>query len=290
MSAVAGTRLGHGRTSVVYAYGDGTAIKLYPAAEDVAAIEQECAAATLVHALGVPSVGCVGVAELDGRPGIVFERLTGENLARVAERNVLRLPAMSRTLADLHLRVHAARTDELPDVRDLAVRMLDTPRLRTLDAPVRDALRGYLTALPAGDAVLHLDFHPQNVFRHGDGYAVIDWQSACRGVPAADVAMSVVLMREVELFPGTPPLMLALYAASRRLVLRFYLARYLAVSGLTRAEVGRWITCARILRLGMLDVASERRRLLRRIEAAAVPGPSGPSGSAGAGGMDAGVR
>ncbi|HEY0215635.1 MAG TPA: aminoglycoside phosphotransferase family protein [Cellulomonas sp.] len=273
---MAGTPLGHGRTSVVYAYDEGTAIKLYPAAEDRAAIEQECAAATLVHDLGVPSVRCVGVAELDGRPGIVFERLTGENLARVAEQNVLRLPEMSRTLADLHLRVHAARTDALPDVRDLAVRMLDTPRLRTLDAGVRDRLRAHLLALPAGDAVLHLDFHPQNVFRHEGGYAVIDWQSACRGVPAADVAMSVVLMREVELFPGTPPLMLALYAASRRLVLRWYLARYLASSGLTRAEVERWITCARVLRLGLLDVASERRRFLRRIEAAAADGPGGP--------------
>jgi aminoglycoside phosphotransferase (APT) family kinase protein len=117
--------------------------------------------------------------------------------------------------------------------------------------------------------VLHLDFHPQNVFQHAGGPVVIDWQGASRGAAAADVAMSVVLMREVELFPGTPPLMLALYAASRRLVLRFYLARYLATSGLTRAEVERWITCARILRLGLLDVESERRRFLRRIAAAA---------------------
>jgi Ser/Thr protein kinase RdoA (MazF antagonist) len=269
VSAPAGALLGHGRTSEVYALGDGTAIKVYPPDEDPAAIAQEAAAATLIHHLGVPSVRCLGTGDLDGRPGIVFERLDGPNLARQAEQNPLRLPAMSRTLADLHARVHAARTDALPDVRALAVLMLDTPRLRTLDLATRERLRAYLEGLPDGDSVLHLDFHPQNVFQHADGPVVIDWQAASRGAAAADVAMSVVLMREVELFPGTPPLMLALYAASRRLVLRFYLARYLATSGLTRAEVERWITCARILRLGLLDVESERRRFLRRIVAAA---------------------
>jgi Ser/Thr protein kinase RdoA (MazF antagonist) len=267
--AAAGAVLGRGRTSVVLAHGEGTAIKLYPQEQDRAAIEQEAAAATLVHALGVPSVRCLGVAELDGRPGIVFERLDGPDVARRAEQNPLRLPAMSRLLADLHARVHAARTDALPDVRALAVTLLDTPRLRTLDVETRRRLRAYLEGLPDGDSVLHLDYHPQNVFEHHGGHAVIDWQAACRGAAAADVAMSVVMMREVELFPGTPPLKLALYAVSRRAVLRFYLARYLATTDLTRADVERWITCARILRLGLLDVASERSRFLRRIQAAA---------------------
>lgn len=264
-AAAPGVLLGHGRTAEVYADGDGRAIKLYPAGADRADVVQESAAATLVHALGVPSVRCFGPAERDGRTGIVFERLTGPGLARAAEQDPRRLPVMSRTLADLHVRVHATRTDALPDVRDLAVWLLDTPRLRTLGTPVRTRLRADLQDLPGGDRLLHLDFHPQNVFLHGDGHAVIDWQSACRGPAAADVAMSVVLMREVELFPGTPPLMLALYAASRRLVLRSYLARYLATSDVTWPEVESWLTCARVLRLGLLDVASERRRFLRRI-------------------------
>lgn len=264
-----GVLLGHGRTAEVYAHTAGTAIKVYPRGTDHAEVVQEAATATLVHALGVPAVRCLGVAERDGCDGIVFERVTGPGLARAAEQDPRRLPEMSRTLADLHVRVHAARTDALPDVRDLAVWLLDTPRLRTLGTAARTRLRTGLTDLPAGDQVLHLDFHPQNVFLHGDGHAVIDWQSACRGPAAADVAMSVVLMREVELFPGTPPLMLALYAASRRLVLRYYLARYLEATGLTWPEVERWLTCARVLRLGLLDVASERRRFLRRIAAEA---------------------
>ncbi|WP_158609421.1 phosphotransferase family protein [Cellulomonas triticagri] len=271
-----GALLGHGRTSEVYAYGVGTAIKVYPEGTDRALVAQERDAATLVHALGVPSVRCLGLAERSGRPGVVFDRLTGPGIARQAEKDPRRLPEMSRTLADLHARVHEARTDALPDVRDLAVSLLDTPRLRTLGTVTRTRLRARFRDLPDGDSVLHLDFHPQNVYEHHEGHAVIDWQSACRGPAAADVAMSVVLMREVELFPGTPPLLLALYAASRRAVLRYYLARYLAVSGLTPAEVERWLTCARVLRLGLLDVPSERRRFLRRIEAgsAAVGGPA----------------
>jgi hypothetical protein len=75
-------------------------------------------------------------------------------------------------------------------------------------------------------------------------------------------------MREVELFPGTPPLKLVLYALSRLVILHFYRKSYLATGTVTKAEVQQWITCARVLRLGLLDVPSERRRLLRRIRRA----------------------
>ncbi|MEN0072472.1 MAG: aminoglycoside phosphotransferase family protein [Propionicimonas sp.] len=269
MSTVADTPIGRGRTSDVFAHGEDRAIKLYPAGESRAAIEQECAAAVLVHELGVPSVACHGLTERDGRLGIIFERLDGPSLGDLAERDLRALPSVCRTLADLHVQMHSARAAELPDVRELAVGLLDTPALQGLSAHERSRLTAHVRGLPDGDSVLHLDFHPQNVFQHKDGYAIIDWHSACRGTPAADVAMSVVLMREVELFPGTPWPKLLLYSLARRVILHFYLQRYLATTTVTRAEARDWVTCARVLRLGLLDVASERGRFLRRIRRAA---------------------
>jgi Ser/Thr protein kinase RdoA (MazF antagonist) len=260
--------IGQGRTSQVFAWEEGRAIKVFSADQERAGIEQECAAATLVHELGVPSVACHGLAELDGRTGIVFDRLDGLCLGDLAERDLPHLPQICRKLADLHLEVHAAHTDQLPDVREVAAGLLGASVLGGLTEQERDALRDHLLGLPVGDSVLHLDFHPQNAFQHGDGYAIIDWHSACRGAPAADVAMSVVMMREVELFPGTPPLKLLLYAVARRLILHFYRDRYLARGTVTAAEAKRWETCARVLRLGLLDVPSDRGRLLRRIRRA----------------------
>jgi hypothetical protein len=260
--------IGRGRTSEVFAWGEDQAIKVFSQGEPPEEIERESAAATLAHSLGVPSVACHGLAEMDGRLGIVFDRLHGLCLGDLAERDLPHLPAICRKLADLHLEVHAAHTDALPDVREVAAGLLHASVLADLTDAERSRLRDHLLGLPAGDSILHLDFHPQNAFQHGDGYAIIDWHSACRGEAAADVAMSVVMMQEVELFPGTPPLKLLLYSVARRLILHFYRARYLAAGTVTAAEVKRWETCARVLRLGFLDVPSERARLLRRIRRA----------------------
>lgn len=260
--------VGHGRTSVVYPYGEGMVVKVYPSDEDIAGIQQEAEAAQLVDRLGVPTVHCYGVIDYQGSPGVVFERLSGPDLATVAEKHILGLPGICRQLAAAHLRMHAARTQELPDVRHLAEELLGTAPFGGLTDGEKARIRRYLRSLPQGDRVLHLDYHPQNIFVHNGGHAIIDWHTAARGDAAADVAMSVVLMREVELFPGTPPLRKLLFAVSRLIILFFYRRAYLAAGTLTRADVNRWITCARILRLGLLDVPSERTRLLRRIRRA----------------------
>jgi Ser/Thr protein kinase RdoA (MazF antagonist) len=267
-----GEQIGRGRTSVVYAYGDDRVIKLYPKGEPRANIDYEAEVAALVHRLEIPSLACHGVVEVDGQAGVVFDRLHGPSLNEIAEKDILHLPAVCRVLADLQVALHAGRRPELPDVRERAVELLDTGTLKQLSPTERDWLTEHLRGLPDGEAILHLDYHVQNAFRHGDGHVIIDWYSARRGHPAADVAMSVVMMREVELFPGTPPLKLLLYQAARRVISHFYLRRYLQVTAVTKAEVEAWMTCARVLRLGELDVPSERKRFLRRIRAAARAG------------------
>lgn len=265
-------QIGHGRTSDVFAYGTDQAIKLYPKDEARAGIEGESRAAQLVFELGVPSVACYGLAEVDGRVGIVFDRLDGLSLTGAAERDLRAFPRVCRALADCHVQMHAAHSTELPDVRELAVGFLDTPALSGLTAAEKEALRAHLHLLPDGDALLHLDYHAQNVFEHKGGYAVIDWHSACRGAAAADVAMAVLLMREAELFPGTAPVKLVLYSATRRLMLQLYLKRYLAMTDVTSAQIRQWQTCARVLRLGLLDIESERGPLLSRIRDAVQKG------------------
>jgi Putative homoserine kinase type II (protein kinase fold) len=261
-------QIGRGRTSDVYAFGEDRAVKLYPAGEDRDEVEQEAKAAALVHGLGVPSVRCDGLTEVDGRLGIIFERLDGISFNEVAERDLRKFGQVCRDLADCHARMHAAHTTELPDVRELAIGLLAAAPLTELGQAEREALTAHLRSLPDGDSVLHLDYHPQNVFQHRDGWAIIDWHSACRGAAAADVAMSAVLMSEVELFPGTPPLKLVLYELVRRVMRRLYLARYFATTELTAAQVNQWLTCARVLRLGLLNIDSERTRLLGKVRAA----------------------
>ncbi|MBZ4487556.1 phosphotransferase [Microbacterium sp. cx-55] len=276
--------IARGRSSEVFADDPGHVVKLYFAGADEVEVDREVRDSRTVHALGITPVRCYGRVERDGRHGIVFDRIDGIPLTTVAERNILRLPEVGRTLADEHVAVHAAHTTELQDVRALALAQIDKPSFAALTIAERESLRAHLRSLPDGDAVLHLDFHPQNVFVLADRNVVIDWQTAVSGDPAADVALTCLLFREAELFPGTSAPMRVVYAAVRRVLLRHYLAEYLRRSTVTPAQIERWTTAARVLRLGLLDVASERERMLAGIrrDLAARASAQGPARSASA--------
>jgi Ser/Thr protein kinase RdoA (MazF antagonist) len=80
------------------------------------------------------------------------------------ERDATLLRAHAATLAEMHLRLH------------------------TIAAPE------WLRAVGPGDAVVHLDLHPENVLMTARGPQVIDWANARRGHWADDVAQTVVII------------------------------------------------------------------------------------------------
>src|ERR1051326_6978314 len=75
-----GRRLGEGRTAEIYAWGETEVLKLYRPGWPTSSVEQEAHISHLVAEtlLPVPAVG--GMVEIDGRLGIVFERIAGKSL------------------------------------------------------------------------------------------------------------------------------------------------------------------------------------------------------------------
>lgn len=270
MSPVEGAKVATGRTADVFAWKDGLVVKKFAATVPQEEIEVELRDAALAYDAGLTPLRCHGIVVLDdGATGLLFDRLDGVALTTVAERNLLRIPEVSRTLAREHARLHGVTVAGLPDVRDAAVALLDSAPLSALTEAERAALARQTLVLPAGTAVLHMDFHPLNVFEHGGAHAVIDWQSTMSGVPAADVAMTRLLFSEAELFPGITPVQRVLYQTVRRIMFAFYLAEYRRLTGLRTADVDAWASVARIVRLGRLDIESERAELVTRLRAAA---------------------
>jgi aminoglycoside phosphotransferase (APT) family kinase protein len=260
-----GALLAHGRSADVHDLTAGMVAKVYRDDWPDDAIAREVEDATAAFELGLTPIRCHGRTDADGRRAVAFDRVEGVALTTVAERNPLRMGHVARSLAREHVRIHRAAGDRFPDVRDVAADLVGTTPFAELSARTRADLLDHLASLPAGESVLHLDFHPMNVFRHGSGIATIDWQSTACGDPAADVAMTRLLFTEAELFPGASRVQLLVYGAARQAMGRGYLREYLAATGMTTARVDRWATAARVLRLGMLDIPSERERLLRGI-------------------------
>lgn len=258
-----------GRSAVVHRWPgeDGLVVKLFPAGYPVEEVRAEEHAVQEAVEQGLTPVGSRGVVDVSGRPGLLLEAVDGISLTTRSERSPHQLFACARLLAQLHVGMHARSTSAFRDVRSVAEELLTTEPLAFLTDDEREEVRRRIEALPAGDQVLHMDFHPENVFEHQGGHAVIDWQTAMCGHPAADVAATVLLVRDAELWPGTPLARRVAVGLTRRLVLRAYLREYRRLAPMPQVEVDRWRVVALVLRIGLLDVPGERKRFRSELQA-----------------------
>ena len=114
MTPALGELIGRGASSEVYAWTATTVVKLFvPRFAALAAVEFERTDA--VHAAGVPCPAVHGMVEVDGRTGIVFDRLAGPSL--FAQRGA------ASTLAHLHAELHDLPSPALPQLADTLASM-----------------------------------------------------------------------------------------------------------------------------------------------------------------------
>jgi Phosphotransferase enzyme family len=234
-----GALVGRGYTADVYAWGAGRVLKLFHAGGDPTRAEREYRATRAVHAAGLPAPAAYELVEIDGRRGIVLERIDGPSLVEYAQRRPWALFWGARRLAELHAEIHRCQAPaELPSQRDWLAGGIDTaPDVSEAD---RDAARRQLAELPDGTAVCHGDFHPGNVLLTPRGPVVIDWGAATRGYPLGDVACTLRLMQTARLPSWMPRPMHWLLACTRPLLHRTYLGRYLRLGGGTRRQIEAW--------------------------------------------------
>lgn len=187
-----------GRTADIYAWGDGTVVKLFHDRVSLSDIEAERRKTLAVRRAGVAAPYVGEVVRHAGSTGLVFERLDGPTMLAKAQSNPDVMDSFARALAELHLGLHRVRSVAgLPAQRR---RLMDrVSRCEALSPGERDALLEACTRLPDGDALCHGDFHPDNVIVTARGPVVIDWVDASIGNPVADVARtSLLLLGHIE--------------------------------------------------------------------------------------------
>lgn len=251
-----GPRLGVGREAEVYAWGADAVLKLYR--PGFGGHRAEAAALTALDGHHI-APGLIDVADRDGRPGLVLERIPGADMLDVLRRRPWRVLTLARALAESHLAVHdVAAPADLPDVRQVLAARIEAAGLT---AELRGFALRVLDGLPSGDRLCHGDYHPGNVMVDGDRVAVIDWPNSARGVPEADHARTILLLRWADPDPGTPPLMRGLIAAGRALLARGYTRAYAAGAGHPPHDVESWLVVQTAARLAE-GIEAERGRLV----------------------------
>lgn len=239
-----GPPIAAGRTAEVFAWDPGRVVKLLRDGFPAVLVDQEAQGTRAAHQAGIGAPEPGETVEIDGRRGLILERVEGPNLVQVVNRQPSRVASYTVRLGRLHAQINAASGQGLPSQRArFAWQIYQAEKLpEDLQEPLLELLEG----LPDGDRLCHGDFHPENVILSRRGLVVVDWEPAMRGNPAGDVATTCLWIRSVKTY--VKGAMSGLVGLVGRRMERVYLDEYrkLAPGSLDRLE--DWITVKAAIR------------------------------------------
>jgi aminoglycoside phosphotransferase (APT) family kinase protein len=263
--------VGEGREAEILDWDSGRVVRLLrdPEASERARVEAEAMAAARAAGAAAPAVH--EVVELEGRPGIVVDRIDGPDLLTIVARRPWSVSTAGRTLGEVHARIHAvAAPHSLPEISDVI-----RDRLRTADTATAE-LAGFalehLDALSGGDRLLHGDLHPANILVGPEGPVAIDWMWAGCGDPAADVAWTRLLLRLARPHSSSPWIVRKGHGVGRGLMESGYVKAYGRARAIDIELVDRWEPVLAVARLAS-DLEGERPALLALLRGAGAPVP-----------------
>jgi len=237
----------------VFAWGDEQILKLYRPGWPRRTVEFEYRQALASQQTGyrVPQVD--RVIEVDGRTGIIYQRVDGDTMLHVLMKQLYRFRYFARQMADLHAEMHTKTARDLESVHERLAGKIDAVEAFT-EAEKQD-LHTRLFQLPQDDKLLHGDFHPDNILLTDTGPVIIDWIDATLGHPLADVARTVVIFNF-----GVPPeeKIIRLLIGS---ITQIYLRRYFRQSPFAQADLDAWLPVVAAGRLSE-GISHEREPLL----------------------------
>ncbi len=247
-------KIAEGREAEIYEWDAGSVLRLFRDARAAASIAHERSAMEAVRAV-VPLVPAVrGVTEVMGRPGIIMERVDGDDLLTIISKKPWTVWRAGRISGEVQAQLHSVVAPaSIPSLRRRAEALRGGTE-RVPAAIAEWALRQF-DALPDGDRLLHGDFHPGNILMPPSGPMVIDWPNVTRGNPDADVGRTLLMIRMGSLPPGSPLVIRIGAKVARSLLLRAYLRAYRRVRPV---DMAKWSTGRRSARWIGLRTASRR--------------------------------
>jgi aminoglycoside phosphotransferase (APT) family kinase protein len=234
-----GARIGEGRTAEIYAWGDNQVLKLFRSdvPEDWVLYEGRIARLAYEAGANAPAIS-TDIVEVDGRNGLIYDRVNGVSMVHQLTQKPWLVWKMGRLMAELHAAMHRTTSNELPAQYDRLCRSIQAAPHLSDDDKAR--VVAYLDTLPAGNAVCHGDFHPDNIILTANGAVILDWMNAARGNPLGDVARTSLMLSSKALPPGIHAVKAFVIQRLRRIMHSVYIHRYCVLTGITLEQIDAW--------------------------------------------------
>ncbi len=254
------------RSSEVFEIPEDKVLKLLFETINNKAADNEYLNATVAYEKDCTPMKCYGKVSVNNRNGLIFKKLKGCLMTDLPTKNPLLIFKAGKILAELHVKTHSKTSPKLRDVRVVATDALNSSIFNFLNAQEINKLIKYINSLPAADNIIHLDFHTDNIMCDSDQYQVIDWMTACRGNPLAEIAMMNFLFHHAELFPGSSKLKIFVSQSLRTIIFNDFIKHYERMSGISLDDSKAWDIVAHVLRLGIWNIESEKEFLQKKIK------------------------
>jgi tRNA A-37 threonylcarbamoyl transferase component Bud32 len=197
MQGSLGEKIGEGAHSEAYAWAPGQVIKLFKHGTPRRMPWFEVRMLRAVLAAGVPVPEVFGELTLDGRFGIVLQRLDGPTLLQLTRTGAVTFEQAGAIVAALAMSIH--KTPPPPVVLSLREYMEGSLQLDDGKIPkhvARDIL-ALIDRLPPGDGLCHTDLSPGNVIMTAEGPKLVDWAGAKRGPAFLELGFLHVVLSEL---------------------------------------------------------------------------------------------
>lgn len=181
-----------GRTAEIYHWRDQQILKLFFAEYDQSTAAYEAQIAQALQTAGLPVPAVYELVEVNGRWGIVYERLEGISMWELLLREPQQAPYCAQRMAELHSEMHTHSLDiQIPAQRERLTRKIQ--HAAALPADLQTKAVAALAQMSTGGRLCHGDFHPANILMTPNGEKVIDWMDASLGNPLADLARTTII-------------------------------------------------------------------------------------------------
>src|SRR5262245_35764114 len=190
-----GEKIGEGASADIHVWAPGQIVKLFKVGHSPRFGRHEARMTRAAFAAGAPEV--FDEVTLEGRFGIVLQRLDGPTLQELFQSRSMTSEHVGAILAALYTSVH--KTPASPDVLSLRD-WIDAVSRHSRDILPERIASGVLTLidrLPAEDRLCHADLHPGNVIMTVEGPRIIDWACALRASAVFDIARAHVSLSEL---------------------------------------------------------------------------------------------
>lgn len=235
-----GLFIGKGKTAEVYEWGADCVLKLFHKNFDYERVIYEAEIGRAVNEAGVPSPKVYDIVEIDGRKGIIFQRIYGKTLSMLIQEEPWKLRYYTKQMARFQYEIHNySITEILPSQKERFERKMHNSLNILGEKGTR--ILNYIDSLQNGNSICHGDIHSKNIIISDKGPVAIDWNSGYKGNPLGDVARtyltlnlppkSSILTNINKIFPDNP----------RRLTYLTYLGEYMKLANVELEDIDAWI-------------------------------------------------